>query len=116
MRDRPKIVLATAPAVLGVDWIDKNTRKTYDQVGNFPAAHFDDQWRRGALQKQINDHFNKADFVVIDVAQFTPVQTQAVLNFIDPQRHPRGAVQGLDATIPRHINPQNLGKVILVGM
>jgi hypothetical protein len=63
-----------------VDWVDANTGKTYDAVGNFPAKHFDRQWPN--LQTKIIDHLAKADFVPIDVSQFTPDQIAKIQKFI----------------------------------
>lgn len=62
------------------DWIGSDG-KTYDAVGNFPAEHFDQQWDH--LQERIGDHLDKADYVAVDVSQFTPEQTAQVNNYID---------------------------------
>lgn len=64
-----------------VDWRDANSGETYDAVGNFPAKHFDKQWPN--LQTKITDHLDKADYVPVDVSQFTPEQIQKVREFID---------------------------------
>jgi CdiA C-terminal tRNase domain len=61
------------------DWIGSDGQ-TYDAVGNFPAEHFDRQW--GNLQDRIVDHLDKADYVAVDVSQFTPEQTAKVNEFI----------------------------------
>ena len=63
-----------------VDWVDAATGKTYDAVGNFPARHFDQQWPN--LQTRIVDHLAKADYVPVDVSQFTPEQIAKVQKFI----------------------------------
>ncbi|MEV4417451.1 pre-toxin TG domain-containing protein [Catellatospora sp. NPDC049609] len=63
-----------------VDWVDTATGKTYDAVGNFPARHFDQQWPN--LQTRIVDHLAKADYVPVDVSQFTPDQIAKVQKFI----------------------------------
>jgi hypothetical protein len=60
------------------DWIGSDG-KTYDAVGNFPAEHFDQQWDH--LQERIVDHLYKADYVAVDVSQFTPEQTAQVEKF-----------------------------------
>ena len=62
------------------DWIGSDG-KTYDAVGNFPAEHFDQQWNN--LQERIEDHLDKADYVAVDVSQFTPEQIAQVNNYID---------------------------------
>ncbi|MEU7820823.1 pre-toxin TG domain-containing protein [Catellatospora sp. NPDC049133] len=63
-----------------VDWVDNATGKTYDAVGNFPSRHFDQQWPN--LQTRIVDHLAKADYVPVDVSQFTPDQIAKVQKFI----------------------------------
>ncbi|GIH05099.1 hypothetical protein Rhe02_31660 [Rhizocola hellebori] len=63
-----------------VDWVDNATGKTYDAVGNFPQQHFDAQWPN--LQTKIIDHLAKADYVPVDVSQWTPDQIAKVQKFI----------------------------------
>jgi hypothetical protein len=60
------------------DWFDQHGR-AYDAVGNFPGTYFDAQWP--TLQQQIVDHLAKAQFVPIDVAQFTPEQITQIKAF-----------------------------------
>jgi hypothetical protein len=63
------------------DWIGSDG-KTYDAVGNFPAKYFDQQWEQ--LQRRIDQHLNKADYVPVDVSQFTPAQVARVREFVEP--------------------------------
>jgi hypothetical protein len=63
-----------------VDWVDEATGATYDAVGNFPSQHFDAQWPN--LQTKIVDHLAKADYVPVDVSQWTPEQIAKVQKFI----------------------------------
>jgi hypothetical protein len=70
-----------------VDWIDPGTGKTYDAVGNFPSKFFDSQWSN--LQARIQDHLEKADFVPVDVSQFTPAQRSIVREYIEGLHNPR---------------------------
>lgn len=65
----------------GPDWKGSDG-KTYDAVGNFPAKYFDSQW--GNLQQRIIDHLGKADYVPVDVSQFSPEQIAQVEKFIEP--------------------------------
>jgi hypothetical protein len=60
------------------DWLDQSGA-TYDAVGNFPHWAFERQWPN--LQLRIVDHLNKADFVPIDVSQFTREQVQLIKEF-----------------------------------
>jgi hypothetical protein len=64
-----------------VDWIDQNG-KTWDAVGNYKSEHFNKQWPN--LQYRIVQHMEKADFVPVDVSQFTPEQIDQVRKFIAP--------------------------------
>lgn len=64
-----------------VDWVGSDG-KTYDAVGNFPAKYFNKQWPN--LQTRILDHLQKADYVPIDISQFTPAQIEQVKQFIGP--------------------------------
>ncbi len=75
------ITLEQAPAQQGTDWIGSHG-KTYDAVGNFPAKLSDQQWEQ--LQFRIQDHLNKADYVPVDVSQFTPEQVATVREFVEP--------------------------------
>jgi len=76
-----------------VDWIDIKTGKTYDAVGNFPSKHFETQWPN--LKSKIMDHLAKADFVPIDVSQFTLEQIAKVAQFIaDEGLAPRAFLVG----------------------
>jgi hypothetical protein len=56
--------------------------KTYDAVGNFDGKYFDQQWQN--LQNQIVKHLGKADYVLVDVAKFTPEQIAKIEQFIGP--------------------------------
>jgi hypothetical protein len=73
-------VQLTRSADEAVDWVD-SAGKTYDAVGNFPSRFFDQQWPN--LQTKILEHMAKADYVPVDVAQFTPEQVQLVKTFIE---------------------------------
>jgi len=75
------ITLRRAPAQSGVDWIGSDG-KTYDAVGNFPGRFFDRQW--GRLKYRIEQHLDKADYVPVDVSQFTGEQIDRVREFIEP--------------------------------
>lgn len=75
------VTLERAPAQRGVDWVGSDG-KTYDTVGNFPSRFFDQQWEQ--LQFRIEDHLNKADYLPVDVSQFTPEQVDKVRSFIEP--------------------------------
>jgi hypothetical protein len=75
------ITLERAPLQQGPDWIGSDG-KTYDAVGNFPAKYFDQQWKQ--LQRRIDQHLNKADYVPVDVSQFTPAQVARVRDFVEP--------------------------------
>ena len=75
------IILERAPLQQGPDWIGSDG-KTYDAVGNFPAKYFDQQWEQ--LQRRIDQHLNKADYVPVDVSQFTPAQVARVREFVEP--------------------------------
>jgi hypothetical protein len=76
----------------GVDWVDEANR-TYDAVGNFDGtaqvydkatgttmSRFDQQWPR--FQETIAEHVAGADFVPVDVSQFTPSQIAQVEAYI----------------------------------
>lgn len=54
--------------------------RSYDAVGNFPAQYFDAQWPN--LQQQIVAHVAKANFVPVDVSQFTDAQIALVPDYI----------------------------------
>ena len=51
-------------------------------MGNFSGQFFTLQWSQ--LQAQFLDHLDKADFVPVDVSQFSPSQVEDILNFIGP--------------------------------
>ena len=44
--------------------------KTYDAVGPFDGKHLQYQWDN--FTRQIERHLEKADFVPVNVSQFTP--------------------------------------------
>ena len=75
------VTLERAPAPQGADWVGSDG-KAYDAVGNFPARFFDQQWEQ--LQFRIQDHLNKADYVPVDVSQFTPEQVARIREFVEP--------------------------------
>ena len=75
------ITLRRAPKGSSYDWLD-DAGHTYDAVGNFPSQFFDKQWQRGRFQDQIIRHIGKADFVPIDVSQFTPAQVNQIEAFV----------------------------------
>lgn len=64
-----------------VDWVDK-AGKTYDAVGPFDGKHLQYQWNN--FTRQIDRHLEKADFVPINVSQFTPEQIARVREYIAP--------------------------------
>jgi hypothetical protein len=49
-------------------------------VDNFPGKYFDQQWPN--LQARIADHLGKADYVPVDVSQFSPEQIAQVQQYI----------------------------------
>ncbi|MGW6197497.1 hypothetical protein ACWF0M_15240 [Kribbella sp. NPDC055110] len=57
------------------DWIDSHGR-TYDAVGNFSARYLDRQWEH--FKTKVEHHLEKADYVPIDVARFTPEQRERI--------------------------------------
>jgi RHS repeat-associated protein len=61
------------------DWFDQYGR-SYDAIGNFPGEFFDREWEN--LKDQTVTHLAKAQFVPVDVSQFTPAQTAMVRDFI----------------------------------
>ncbi|NUT32923.1 MAG: hypothetical protein HOV79_07600 [Hamadaea sp.] len=72
--------LHRAPPWSAADWVDQ-AGHTYDAVGNFPAKYFDQQW--GQFRYQITRHARiKAEFVPVDVSQFSPEQIAEVRRFI----------------------------------
>jgi hypothetical protein len=75
------IGLERSPQPKGPDWIGSDG-KTYNAVGNFPGKFFDQQWEN--LQGRIKDHLNKADYVPVDVSQFSPEQIANVKELIGP--------------------------------
>ncbi|MBC6451730.1 hypothetical protein [Actinokineospora xionganensis] len=74
-------VLVRSSKTKGPDWIGPDG-KTYDAVGPFAGKYFDRQWE--IFQGRILDHMNKADWVPVDVSQFTPEQVARVREFIGP--------------------------------
>jgi hypothetical protein len=76
----------------GADWIDVATGEKYDGVGNFPAQYFDSQWPN--LQTKIIDHLAEAEYVPIDVSQFTAPQRAVVRAFVDGLKDPRVFIVG----------------------
>lgn len=81
VEDERRTVLVRSPRKKGPDWIGPNG-KTYDAVGPFAGKYFDRQWE--VFQGRILDHMNKADWVPVDVSQFTPEQVERVREFIGP--------------------------------
>jgi len=73
------VQLSRSPQAKGPDWIGSDG-KTYDAVGNFPSQYFDQQWPN--LQSKIADHLGKADYIPVDVSEFTPSQIAQVKAFI----------------------------------
>lgn len=66
----------------GADWINPATGETYDAVGNFPSSFFDSQWSN--LQEEILEHLKyKAEYVPVDVTQFTAEQRSIVRAFVE---------------------------------
>jgi hypothetical protein len=54
----------------GADWIDPATGKTYDAVGNFDGRYLN----MDKFMNDIRDHMEKADYVPVDVSQFSAEQ------------------------------------------
>ncbi|MFI7541630.1 WXG100 family type VII secretion target [Actinoplanes sp. NPDC049599] len=73
------VTLTRAPAESRADWIDEAGR-SYDAVGNFPPQFFDQQWPQ--FSYQMERHLEKADFVPVDVAKFSPEQIARIERFI----------------------------------
>ncbi|MQA81804.1 MAG: hypothetical protein GEV10_25585 [Streptosporangiales bacterium] len=63
------------------DWVGSDGL-SYDAMGNFPAKYFDDQWTH--FKNELHKHVRKADYVPIDVSQFTPSQIRLVEQEIKP--------------------------------
>jgi hypothetical protein len=85
IQDQTGVKLTRAPRGKLYDW-EGADGKTYDAVGNFPARIFDGQWEH--LKEVIVDHLGKADFVPVDVSQFTAEQVAEVQHFVE-QYNPR---------------------------
>ncbi len=64
-----------------VDWVDQ-AGKTYDAVGPFDGKHLQYQWDN--FTRQIERHLEKADFVPVNVSQFTPEQIARMREFTAP--------------------------------
>jgi hypothetical protein len=75
--------LTRAPRWSRADWFDQYGI-SYDAVGPFSAGRFEQQWRR--FSQQILLHLNKAQFVPVDVSEFTPTQIEVVELFIATRR------------------------------
>ena len=67
------------------NWIYESGR-TNDAVGGFDGQYFETRWPN--LQRRIRAHINKADFVPVDVANFTPGQAQRVADFVGSLDNP----------------------------
>jgi CdiA C-terminal tRNase domain len=76
------VILKRASPGDAFDWVD-DAGRSYDAIGNFPSKFFDKQWAMGHVQRQILRHVGKADFVPIDVSQFTPPQIAVIRTFIE---------------------------------
>ncbi|WP_410786748.1 hypothetical protein [Kribbella sp. C-35] len=74
------VTLARATRPDDCDWVDGDGR-TYDAVGNFPARFFEAEWEN--LQLRVVDHLEKAQFVPVDISQFTRDQRSLVREFVD---------------------------------
>ena len=64
-----------------VDWVDQ-AGTTYDAVGPFDGKHLQYQWDN--FTRQIERHLEKADFVPVNVSQFTPEQIARMREFTAP--------------------------------
>ncbi|MFQ2874435.1 hypothetical protein [Mycobacterium sp. TY814] len=74
----------------GMDWIDIRTGKAYDAIGNFDGKYLDtDQF----LSKLTN-HLDKADYVPVDVSQFSAEQRSDIRRFIDTLGNPNVLIVG----------------------
>jgi uncharacterized protein YukE len=72
------VVLTRSP-VRELDWqTDDGT--TYDAVGNFPGKYLTSGWT--SFTRAIAGHLVKADYVPVDVSQFSPEQIDMIQQFI----------------------------------
>jgi uncharacterized protein YukE len=62
-----------------LDW-DTEDGTTYDAVGNFPGRYLSSQWRN--FTAAIAAHVAKADYVPVDVSQFSPEQIEMIEEYI----------------------------------
>jgi uncharacterized protein YukE len=62
-----------------VDW-ETSDGTTYDAVGNFPGRYLSSQWTN--FMNAIASHVAKADYVPVDVSQFSPEQIEMVEQYI----------------------------------
>jgi len=62
--------------------LDWNTEDgtTYDAVGNFPGRYLSSQWTN--FTNAIASHVGKADYVPVDVSQFSPEQIEMVEQYV----------------------------------
>ena len=73
--------LARAEAGMLYDWID-SAGTTYDAVGGFSGRFLasNSQWRH--FESEIVSHLDKADYVPVDVSDFSPEQVLRIKSFI----------------------------------
>jgi hypothetical protein len=62
-----------------LDW-EADDGTTYDAVGNFPGRYLSSQW--GNFTNAILTHVAKADYVPVDLSQFSPEQIDMVEQYI----------------------------------
>jgi hypothetical protein len=63
----------------GLDW-ETADGTTYDGVGNFKGQYLSSQW--GNFTRVIAEHAAYADYVPVDVSQFSPEQIDMVQQYI----------------------------------
>lgn len=62
----------------------QKTGETYDAVGSgIPEEHFMKQWNSGVIQRRIEQHLTKAEYVPVDVTSSNMEQRNLVANFVD---------------------------------
>ncbi|MCV7199591.1 hypothetical protein BST12_26825 [Mycobacterium angelicum] len=74
----------------GVDWVDPATGKTYDAVGNFSGQYLNVDEFLGEIRR----HARKADYVPVDVSQFSAKQRTIIRRFIDGLGEPNVFIVG----------------------
>jgi CdiA C-terminal tRNase domain len=63
----------------GIDWIDGATGKSYDAIGNFDGRYLNNM---DEFLGEIERHVGKADYVPVDVSQFSAEQRSDIRRFV----------------------------------